>query len=213
MTTFRNRGRILKWVFVWVCGAFPFYMASGQVVIEPLKHDGWLRWTNHVISPLPPPVYRVETGTGSPVVWRSVLSVTNALSSQLLTNAQSGMQTSAVYRIAWLNGQLWNIQIEDSGGIAITGKLYLASSFNRGTWYLTYATSGIPFHFTGKGWVTYEMAEEPETIRLRFSSGVLDDTEFWLEGPWPATNPWQGTWHERGIATERVGGFIATRPL
>lgn len=196
--------------FVCLCLTLFASVTFGQVVVTPLKRDGWLRWTNHVGSPLPFPIYRVESSADPSRAWRFVAAVTNAVSINLSNHLPITSTTNVFYRIAWSNGQVWSIAM-GGGGLSVTGNLHLASSFNSGTWYLTNSNGGTAFRFTGKGTLASVPFIEPGNVRLEFGREVLDYSDFWLEGSWPPNNPWQGTWHERGIIFERSGTFIAVR--
>jgi hypothetical protein len=185
-------------------------VASTQVVIQQLERDGNLAWTNHVSAPSPLPVYRIERATNITGPWQTIGTVTN----QNSINTHDGttnVSWSAFHRVQWVNGQVWNLRFGGPSNSSVTGKLYIASSFNSGTWYLTNWPGGTPWRFTGKGTLTRGLGGNLGTITIEFGSQVVDYSDFWLEGPWPVTNPWYGDWYEQGIGWQQSGRFIAER--
>lgn len=181
-----------------------------QVVIQKFERNGNLTWTNHVPAPLPLPVYRIERATNIGDPWQFIGSVTNQRSFTV-QNGTTNTSETAFHRVLWANGQAWNLRFGGPNGNSVTGKLYFASSFNSGTWYLTNWPGGTPWHITGKGTLTPAQVQNLDTITIEFQSQVFDYSDFWLEGPLPVTSPWYGSWYEQGIGWKRSGGFVAER--
>lgn len=200
--------------------AAPF--CSAQVELLALDSAGRLRWTNAVMDPVTPPIYQAEWACSPTGAWVALATVTNQ-TFLALTNPLPGAPASAYYRVAWTNGEVWQYREFDSQGLlVVTGKLYVSTEYIpgfglasvSGTWSRSQAVAG------GDRWFRVNQGKLRTTrpvvdpAAFTISLGCYGEPCFWLEGPWPVTNPWWGTWYcEGGFAYFRTNGTYLIQRL
>lgn len=182
--------------------ALAAFVALPQVRIVSLGRNGDLTWTNLAGAGSVAPVYRIESAGSVTGPWSELALVTNQTS--VTTTNASADPFALFYRVAWTNGEVWSYRGYDSAGLAVTGRLYIASPFVpwvKGAWSFAHARSNANSnHRTGHGSLSGALQEPFVNPMLRVDclTRVFDEGEFWLDGLPPTNNSWSGVWRWRG---------------